>query len=279
MQTNYVISITINILIYNLNILLIVLYMLIEFIPRGRLGNAIFRYFACSLFCIKYNYTYKLSIKSNEKQFTEKDFIKWMKNNYNPHKSLSLNHFYQHDIILIKNIEDILNFINLHPEHRIETDRNESYYIKDVITTPPNFSKIYNTVIHIRLEDFVKYNLVIPCSKIIELFESIDTLNESCCIVCAQLTTNYEKDYIKQISDYIIKKFNIKTILESNDVITDLNIMKMATTLICSTSTLSWSAALLSSTISTCYFPNYIKKRDHESTFIKPIDNTILYDI
>jgi hypothetical protein len=53
--------------------------------------------------------------------------------------------------------------------------------------------------------------------------------------------------------------------------------MKNAKVLICSCSTLSWCAALLSDTIFMVYFPNYTS-RDIHTTFKKPINNTILYD-
>ena len=54
--------------------------------------------------------------------------------------------------------------------------------------------------------------------------------------------------------------------------------MRNAKTLVCSNSTISWMAALLSETVTTVYMPNYPATRAHE-TFRNPIKNTIQYEI
>jgi uncharacterized Fe-S radical SAM superfamily protein PflX len=73
-----------------------------------------------------------------------------------------------------------------------------------------------------------------------------------------------------------LKQF-IELSIESNDIITDYHIMQNAKILICSKSTLSWAAALLSTSVTTVYMPNYPANYIHE-TFRTPIENTIPYD-
>ena len=51
--------------------------MYIHFITRGRLGNAIFRYLACALMCIKLNGTYLIEQDNNNSiHVNDESFIK-----------------------------------------------------------------------------------------------------------------------------------------------------------------------------------------------------------
>jgi hypothetical protein len=82
---------------------------------------------------------------------------------------------------------------------------------------------------------------------------------------------------IKYVQFFTSKYSNI--VIESNDVITDYTIMKNAKILVCSCSTLSWAASLLSTTLEKVYVPNYSQVNGSHQTFKKPIENTVLYDI
>lgn len=88
--------------------------------------------------------------------------------------------------------------------------------------------------------------------------------------------SSFEMNYIEQIKEWF-NNHDISIIIETNDVLTDFHIMKEANKLICSNSTLSWCAALLSDSIDICYMPNY--KDSAHQTFKYPIKNTILYSI
>ena len=58
--------------------------------------------------------------------------------------------------------------------------------------------------------------------------------------------------------------------------------MKNAEILVCSLSTLSWCAALLSENLKTCYIPDWNHKTPSigkHTKFRKPIENTIFYSI
>lgn len=260
--------------------------MLVNFIIRGRLGNAIFRYLASALICILNNGIYAVneSHAVNGNNLSDDDFKTYQSYLLNDKAiefskaNINMNCFYQHDLIYRKYKNQIINFANANPNHTVVTDGKlagdnncEIFYMKDIIHVPNNFTKKYKNVLHIRLEDFVTHNLYLKPERIIDLINAnvINLINDTLCVVCSEPTTHFEKEYINLIKNALIIK-NIKMIQESNDAITDYYIMKEAELLICSKSTLSWCAALLSTSIKTCYIP----KNDQ---FQFPIDNSHAY--
>lgn len=260
----------------------------VNFIICGRLGNAIFRYFACSLLCILYKGTY--TINNLEKcNFDDKHFSilsNMLLNNIsipNNIPSVNMLGYYQHCKIYKLNKNNILYFMKNHTEHYVLTDginagdgNHQKFFIKDIINTPENFIKKYKNVLHLRLEDFVKHNLYIPKERIIDLIKKsiVNIIKEPLCIVLNKPTTDFEEYYLKCITD-VLKEYNVSVVIESNDVLTDFHIMKEADLLICSMSTLSWCAAFLSTNIKICYLPNYESQTHMDCKY--PIDNTFLY--
>jgi hypothetical protein len=262
--------------------------MIVNFIPAGRLGNAIFRYMASVIICIYYNGKYNISNNSNYPGFRLNDniflkIIEGIENNnlyYLPFSQINMNNYYQDDDIYKKHKEAIFEFIENNPQHYVLPDsinagdgKREKFYMIDILKTPLNFNKKYKNVLHIRLEDFVKHNLYLNCERILNLLDK-NIISESLCIVCNQPTTDFEYSYIKSIKDHL-ENMNISVFLEHNDVITDFYIMKCSETLICSKSTLSWCAAFFSTSIKKCYLPDY--DTTPNSTCKYPIDNTELY--
>jgi len=263
------------------------------FNTTGRLGNAIFRYFACSLLCILYDGEYKEEYLGPENKEECDDFLfnsicdslslndnKYLKIFENK-KYIWVKYFYQHDKIYRKYKKNIIEFSNKNPEHYILTDgitagdmKCEKFYMKDILKAPEYFNKFYENVLHIRLEDFVTHNLYIPKERIIELLKK-NVIDDKICIVCKKPETKFEIEYIDYIKEFLIKK-NISVIIENNDTLTDFHILKQAKILICSKSTLSWAAAFLSDNLLKCYFPDYNIHEAH-MTFKYPIDDTEFY--
>jgi GR25 family glycosyltransferase involved in LPS biosynthesis len=71
-------------------------------------------------------------------------------------------------------------------------------------------------------------------------------------------------------------------VIESNDMLTDYNIMKQAKTVISSMSTLCWAAAYFSKSLERIYMPNYnlFDIEDRKNGYFKtPIENTVLYNV
>ena len=259
--------------------------MIINFCIRGRLGNAIFRYMASVIMCLYYNSSYSVNIPQ-QNDCSDEQFIKIIKNILNKQNKvlitdgINMNCFYQHDLIYKLHKKHIIEFINNHRDHYVLTDSinsgdnlNEKFYMIDIINTPSSFDKKYKNVLHIRLEDFVKYNMQLDIKRIVDLLEKI-FISDSLCIVCKKPETEFEINYIKQIINCSLSK-NLKVFTEHNDTITDYYIMKEAELLICSKSTLSWCAALFSDKINKCYVPDY--EISSGQTFKYPIDNTELY--
>lgn len=253
----------------------------------GRLGNAIFRYFASTLFRILYNAERTYNQNECTQILTDADFINWsnmvLNNNIpninNNNVIFMFYGYYQHDKIYNKYKNKIINWIHSHPNELLWTDGNDNnidYFNYNSISYKnihllinPYITKLYNIVVHLRLEDFIKNSDVIHPESIKKI---LDIINEkSICLVVNKPTSEIENKYL----DYFKKYYDIT--VESNSVIEDYHIMKNAKILVCSCSSLSWIAALLSTTIKTVYFPNYKHKHDHE-TFKKPIENTILYE-
>ena len=143
----------------------------------------------------------------------------------------------------------------------------------NIINTPTIFNKKYKNVLHIRLEDYVNYNMHLDVKRILDLLNKI-IISDSLCIVCKKPETKFEINYIKEIINCVLSK-NLQIFTEHNDTITDYYIMKEAKLLICSKSTLSWCAAFFSDKINKCYVPDY--EISYVRTFKYPIDNTELY--
>lgn len=263
--------------------------MIVYFIPKGRLGNAIFRYLACALFCIKYNASYNITTSYRFIHFDDEQFKLWMNNDIQgistiidyPH--LLFSGFYQHSEIYKKYRMELINYIKDNPDHYIFTDgilpgdgQLQQFFVKDLLYK--DHVKTYYTVIHIRLGDHVDLQWYIKIEYILLLLEKIDISHNSC-IVIQECKTEFEKDYLQKLTDFIYNKYGFTIVIESNDILTDFHIMKNAELLICSTSTMSWSAAFFSDTVKKCYLPDYSSTVYPDSTCKCPIDNTELYSI
>jgi GR25 family glycosyltransferase involved in LPS biosynthesis len=197
---------------------------------------------------------------------------------------VSMNGFFQFGHIYLKYKSHILNYMEGNKaEHFIQTNQNEKFLIRDIlddIILPTN--KQYDIVIHIRLDDFRGRKDFIEIEHYFTLFETLVDIFEgrTICLVYQSTTTQADANYIAACLDWF-KTRNIPLQLESNSLLVDFNIMKQAKILICSMSTLAWTAAYLSRVITHCYMPNYnfSKAGQPETYFHKPIPNTILYNV
>lgn len=252
----------------------------------GRLGNALFRYFASTLFCIIYNAERIYNPNQSRQFFNDSMFIQWSNfvlENKIPQivdTNWEFYGFYQHDKIFIKYKNELIKWMKEHPNDIVYTDGNDpllninnynypvqSFKIGDIINNQNN--KIYKTVIHLRLEDFINNSAVIHPDCIVDVMSYIN--DTSYTIVLNKPKNEIEINYV----NYLKSKFNI--ILQTGTILEDFHVMCQAETLVCSSSTLSWIASFLSDTVKTVYFPN--KTREPHESFNKPIENTYYYDI
>lgn len=258
----------------------------IYFEPSGRLGNALFRYFSI-IILLKHNPTLKYSGLNKQripvKIIGDILYKKLIKGNtlIIPNNNYSLNGFFQLQEITYY-AEEIKQFLKDNTNDIIYNYPYEEYKIDNIVNNSAAGLKQYDIVIHIRLEDFVNNREFIPYTFLIKLLNNITKdffVNEKTSIVVNKPTSAFEHTYIDNIKLWF-DKYNIPINIESNDIITDFHIMKNAKKIICSNSTISWCAALLSDNIEICYMPDY-KIRDDRThqTFKYPIKNTILYDI
>lgn len=258
----------------------------IAFYTAGRLGNALFRYFAIVLLIIKSKHQYNyIGCNGNFRTFKKVnncEFVKYItKPETLPKSNLIMVDYYQIENVYTDNKSDIIKYINDHKfEHSIQTQIDNKKYDLHQLTDINVPINIYDIVIHLRLDDFVNINEYIKIDKLVDLLNNmgLDPINKIG-IVCNKVNTEFEKIYIAQLMHWF-NNHNLAVSIETNDVITDFHIMKNAKTLVCSRSTLSWCAAFLSTTISKCYMPNYpiLKNRPYQ-TFKTPIKNTVYYNI
>lgn len=259
-------------------------------IPNGRLGNGIFRYLASVILQMEYG---------AERIFNQRDahnmskviisddnyseLLRAIENNRAIFNGvlIILNGYYQFNLYCEPNYKSkIVQFLKEHPSDIIYGTNLQHQLIQnraEELMNPPEDLRRYEIVIHVRLEDFMTTNNMIHPNTVVDVINSIastykDTRVPVAAIVCNKLTTDMEKQYIQ----YIYDNSKLHHVFESNDVITDFHIMKHARVLVCSLSTLSWCAALLSETVHTVYVPK--NKSNGHQTFSKPIENTILYE-
>ena len=263
---------------------------LIIFRTSGRLGNAIFRYLACVkviLKCKKYNIdlnyileeNVNLNLINNLKVIKEKEIFDFLDSEIKEKEiNILLDGYFQHDNLYIENKNEIIDYINIFKNyHKIKTDRGNQHFLNTIIDNL-SLEKKYDVVIHLRLSDFNGIEDFIEFKYMINLFNSLSEkffINKKIAIVSEKLYSQNDINYLNNCLDWFkSKKLNIT--FESNDLITDFNIMKQSKILICSNSTLSWMAAYFSKNIEKCYLPDYNFK-DKNTTFKYPIKNTFLY--
>ena len=265
---------------------------------RGRLGNSLFRYLKAISLCLKYeDYHFvcgkeQTGISINHKNINIIDSITKRK------KNIFLCDYFQ-DEIPHDMRENVLDYIRNNPEHHIFTDGNpigkrgpysyesKKYFLRDLVNNTDSFNKFYEHVIHLRLEDKIDLGIVMKPETVIKLISRIldeDKFDiEKSCIVVAPLKTETEKEYIEKIQKFFLDSCGKKIKIESNSVEEDFCILRNAKILVCSLSSLSWCAGILSENIEKCYFPDWKKGMpcfDHDSVTIrKPIPNTLKYTI
>lgn len=194
--------------------------------------------------------------------------------------------YFQFGHVYLKYKPQILNYMNDHKEtHFIETDLREKYRLRDLLEDhilPPD--KQYDIVIHIRLGDFNGRVDYIEIEYYLQLFATLDLKEKKVCIIHEDSQRPADRHYIATCLDWFQSR-EVPLRLETNSVMVDFNIMKQARTLICSMSTLAWTAAYLSHKLRVCYMPNYNFSQMPKSSerrqffFHKPIENTVLYPV
>jgi hypothetical protein len=195
---------------------------------------------------------------------------------------VSMEGFFQFGYIYLKYKPQILRYMEQHKhEHIIQTDRNERFLMRDILDDM-SLEKQYDMAIHIRLGDFNGLPHFIEVEYYLALFSSLlpQMQEKRICLVYQGSQSLVDAEYIERCLQWF-RENNLPITIESNSLLVDFNIMKQAKILICSMSTLSWTAAYLSKHIQQCYMPNYNWQGTKLNIifFHKPIENTILYNV
>jgi GR25 family glycosyltransferase involved in LPS biosynthesis len=276
------------------------------FNQSGRFGNAIFRYMAYIVlqkgsnhfkYILDTDFSKLKNINSHDETVINEDNFFDFINTENPENpdnpnvsklptntNISLHGYFQYDKIYLQNKSYILDFTERHKnEHLVRTD-NETHLTKhiidDMLLEP---SKQYENVIHIRLGDFNGRPDFIETEYMLRLFDKTKEIYyNKTAIVIEKPASDIDIKYLNTIMEWF-KQNNMPTpIVESNDMLTDYNIMKQAKVIISSMSTLCWAAAFFSKSLEKIYMPNYnfFKIECRKNGYFKtPIENTILYNV
>jgi GR25 family glycosyltransferase involved in LPS biosynthesis len=223
----------------------------------------------------------------NIKIINEDNYFKYMNTDISKilgNRNISLHGYFQYDHIYLQNKSYILEFVEQNKNvHQIRTD-DETYLTKHIIDDMIlDSSKIYENVIHIRLGDFNGRPDFIEIEYLLRLFNNIkDIFYNKTAIVIETPKSDADIEYLNTVIEWF-KENNIPVpVIESNDMLTDYNIMKQAKIIVSSMSTLCWTAAYFSKSLEKIYMPNYnfFEIEDRKNGYFKmPIQNTILYDV
>lgn len=273
----------------------------IIFCPNGRLGNGLFRYLAATLYCMKFGLKYILkedfenlqldeNSKNKIKVINDSNYIDFYTSNEpgNIDTHILLDGYYQFDYIYNLNKDKIINFINSNRDHCVREDPND-YRGRNKVNVYNLINGVsertYDNVLHLRLDDFwgridfIEFSHVEKVLDNLVNSQSFSKLSKNA-IVVQFPRTQRDKEVI---SNYInwFRKRDLDIKLECNDFMTDFSIMRTSTTFISSMSTLAWLAAFFSTSIQTCYMPNYNFYKDRPDAYFRhPVENkTILYDV
>ena len=229
----------------------------------------------------------------NTMTITDTNFMNVFYNNNNnnlKNVNILMDGYFQVGHLYLKHKMKIMDYMEKHKnEHKIQTDRNETYFIKDVLNDIVlSTDKIYDVVIHFRLGDFNNRPDFIELKYYLKLFESLPiTKQQRTCLLHEPINTLNDRRFIEECIAWF-EEHDLPITTETNSLLIDFNIMKQCKLLVCSMSTLAWTAAYLSKHIKLCYMPNYnfYKTTDTTTTldrsnfyFTLPIENTILYDV
>jgi GR25 family glycosyltransferase involved in LPS biosynthesis len=281
------------------------------FNQSGRFGNAVFRYMAYVMlqkgstnfkYILDTDFSNIHDIDTNEVKvnsgtcvknttiINEDNFFDFI-NTENPNISklpyntnISLHGYFQYDKIYLQNKSYILEFTERHKNNHLVRTDNETYltkYIIDDMLLEP--SKLYTNVIHIRLDDFNGRPDFIETEYMLQLFGTVKNMFYNKTAIVIETPTSHEDiKYLNTILEWFKENSIPVPIIESNDMLTDYNIIKQAKIIISSMSTLCWAAAYFSKSLEKIYMPNYnfFDIEDRKNGYFKmPIENTILYNV
>jgi len=218
----------------------------------------------------------------------DNNFFEYLNYNYLSNYNIIMDGYFQYDKIYLENKDKILKYVKEHKnEHYIaegfynQQNPYKKFLMKDLVNDIILHNSIkYDLVINIRLGDFEGLDIYIEYIYLEKFFNTIHFNKDwNNAIVIDRIKNKKDNDYLNKCLEWFHKN-GININVESNDVLTDFNIMKQCKVLVCSNSTLSWSSGYLSNKIEKCYMPfNLNKKNDSKylETFKKPIENTEFY--
>jgi hypothetical protein len=265
----------------------------------GRLGNALFRYMAFIMLHLRYGFsraTVAAATDGVRRRMYVKDddfdlvcdgrfapLTEFLRRGGGGGGMVVLSGYFQKDLYrdysariweyMCAHLDDILQgTVPVYIGERLIRYDPISYCVRDLVMVRGTIPK-YDIVIHIRLEDFINAGVVIhpECLNAVISCVLCDMVGDArvCFLVaCGNMAFDgIEKKYV----DFFLDKYPFICV-ENNDVMTDFHIMLGARILVCSLSSLSWCAAILSSCVELVYMPEH-------PVFCMPRRETVVYPV
>jgi hypothetical protein len=241
----------------------------------GRVGNCIFRYLATRLLKLLYNAEITPNTIEPYIIFDDNNFNIWLEYLTNTSKlipidkNLYMEGFYQYDMIYRTFKNELIQYIIENPDENIETYDTFKFKPTEIIGKNPVIDISFNTVVHLRVEDFLGANMGMNplCIDYV-----LNKCEEPFLFVHKPVENDVDKKYI----GYFKEKYPTANFY-TEDVLKCYNLMRHAKVLVCSRSTLSWVAALFNEVNENVYMPINYGTIPHEK-FQYPNDNTELYE-
>ena len=256
----------------------------VVFYPSGRLGNALIRYLACVLLCIKYNLKFCVEreylYRDGDDNITEERFLWLISQKCVLDRDLILNGVMQLDFVYNHYKPQILEYIKSQ-NHTIQTDVNDRYrsYTISELLRPVSVTP---TTVHLRLGDVLSsrnhdhWHYVAPEW----LFPVYARLHEPRVdIVCTQ--NNPEEIAVVERHKGWFRERGVVCNILTGTTTEDFRRLRCSTKVVCTHSSFSWMAVYLSDTVKTCYSPDYNYYSTHMTRvcFRNPLINTVLYPV
>ena len=214
----------------------------------GRLGNCVFPYLLCTLYQIEYGYKYTTTPQSDEICIDDNLFLTYF---WNPSSkqfqlpqisgNIVFRGYFQHDIFFRRSKQAIVEFLEKHADQDIHTGCNEHYPSSILLNgkLPDGYLDPDTLVVHLRMED--KIADVIEGNSALFVIHPDDYANVLARIphkkilwVMNKPTQEIEHRYLS----YLKRKYGGEYATHSLEE--DMALMRHATKLVCSRSSLSW---------------------------------------
>jgi hypothetical protein len=243
--------------------------------PAGRFGNNCFQFMASRLFKILYRHDIVYHELDDSITIDDKTFITWKDDLLNDKgidptykdKNLIFDGYFQHSDIFYIFRDMLMQYINTHSRDIFYNSTGEKHYSYQLISNPINNYDKFKTVIHLRIEDFINYNLAIHPKYYDDI---INNSEKPILIVHKEIENTNDYIYINYFKKFDVSFFD-------GELTEAYSILRTAKNIICSNSTMSWIAVFFNINCNKCIMPVF-KNHNIWTTFRSQYVDSYTFD-